>query len=347
MNLKKSYKILITLGPSSLNKNFLQFIKKFPVSYLRINMSHINVYNLQKTINFIRKYNKKTPICIDTEGAQIRTKVRKERFLKFGQKIKITNIKGDINLYPEFIYKQIKINDILNIGFHNLKIKIIKNKNNILCKVLSSGKLENNKGVHIENRKIKLNYLTKKDFEAIKIGEKFKIKNYALSFTNSTDDIMKFNNLLKGKNKIFKIETLKAIKNFRSILKKGNYFLIDRGDLSRELPIERIPSLQRHIIRESKALDTPVYVATNLLESMIENMNPTRAEVNDVVSSLLHGANGLVLAAETAIGKYPKECVSFVKKCIETRDDFLKFGIKANKINIDNKIPRLSTKISK
>ena len=313
--MKKKIKIICTLGPKSLNKEFLKFSKN-KINLLRLNMSHLSLDNLKKSIKFIKKHTK-IPICIDTEGAQIRTKVRKERFLKFDQKIKITNIEGDINLYPESIYKQIKINDILNIGFNNLKVKVIKNKNNILCKVLSSGKLENNKGVHIENRKIKLNYLTKKDFEAIKIGEKFKIKNYALSFTNSTDDIMKFNNLLKGKNKIFKIETLEAVKNFKSILKKGNYFLIDRGDLSKDVKVENIPIVQRNLFKLKKNYkNKKMFVATNLLESMLENNYPTRGESNDIFNSLEMGAEGLVLAAETAIGKYPKDAVIFLQKMI-------------------------------
>ena len=314
--MKKKIKIICTLGPASLNKEFLKFAEN-KISLLRLNMSHISLNNLEKKIKFIKKHTS-IPICIDTEGAQIRTKVRKKKFLGFKQRIKITNKKGAINLYPEFIYKQIKINDILNIGFNNLKLKVIKIKNNILCKVISSGKLENNKGIHIENRKIKLNYLTQKDFGAIRIGKKFKIKNYALSFTNSTDDIINFNKLLKGKNKIFKIETLKATKNFRTILKKGDDFLIDRGDLSKDIKVETIPIVQRNLFKlKKKFKDKKIFVATNLLESMLENNYPTRGEVNDIYSSLEMGADGLVLAAETAIGKYPKDAVIFLQKIIK------------------------------
>lgn len=314
--MKKEIKIICTLGPASLNKKFLKFGKN-KISLLRLNMSHLSLNNLEKKIKFIKKHTN-IPICIDTEGAQIRTKVRKEKFLRLNQRIKISNIKGAINLYPEFIYKQIQINDILNIGFDNLKLKVLKKKNNILCKVVSSGKLENNKGIHIENRKIKLNYLTQKDFEAIRIGKKFKIKNYALSFTNSTDDIINFNKLLKGKNKIFKIETSKAVKNFGRILKKGNYFLIDRGDLSKDIKVENIPIIQRYLFKLKKQFkDKKIFVATNLLESMLENNYPTRGEVNDIYNSLEMGADGLVLAAETAIGKYPKDAVIFLQRIIK------------------------------
>lgn len=314
--MKKKIKIICTLGPRSLNKEFLKFSEN-KIHLFRLNMSHLNLNNLIESIKFIKKYTK-IPICIDTEGAQIRTKVRREKFLKFDQKIKITSTKSGINLYPESVYKQIKTNDILNIDFNNLKLKVIKKKNNLLCKVLSPGKLKNNKGVHIENRKIKLNYLTKKDFEAIKIGERFKIKNYALSFTNTEDDVIKFNNLLKNKNKIFKIENLKAVKNFKSIIKKGNYFLIDRGDLSKDVRVENIPIVQRKLFKlKKKFKNKKIFVATNLLESMVENNYPTRGEANDIFNSLEMGAEGLVLAAETAIGKYPKDVVIFLQKMIK------------------------------
>ena len=158
------------------------------------------------------------------------------------------------------------------------------------------------------------NYLTNKDFEAIKIGKRFKIKNYALSFTNSVDDILKFNKLLKNENKIFKIETSKAIKDFKQIVKKGKIFLIDRGDLSKDVKVENIPIVQRELFKMKK--NKKIYVATNLLESMLENSYPTRGEANDIYSSLEMGANGLVLAAETAIGDYPVESIDMINSII-------------------------------
>jgi len=322
--MKKNIKIICTLGPASLNKDFLKFSKN-KISLLRLNMSHLSTKNLEKAIKFIKKYTK-IPICIDTEGAQIRTKIRKNRFFKINQKLTIYSTKNSINLYPEEIYEQIRVNDVLNVGFKNLRLRVINKKQHILCKVISPGKLENNKGVHVENRKIRLNYLTKKDFEAIKIGKKYNIKNYALSFTNSTNDIIKFNSLLKNYNKIFKIETLQAIKNFKSILKKGNFFLVDRGDLSKDVNIEKIPIVQRNLFKLKKNIkNKKIFVATNLLESMLENNYPTRGEANDIYNSLEMGAEGLVLAAETAVGKNPKEAVIFLEKMIKV---FNKKGIK-------------------
>ena len=147
---------------------FLKFSNN-KIKSLRLNLSHLTINKLIKNIKFIKK-NSKIPICIDTEGAQIRTKVKKEKYYRLGQNLKISKLNGNFCLYPENVYSQLKINDILNIGFSNLNLRIINLKNKILCKVIKNGKLENNKGIHLQNRKIKLNYLTKKDFKAIESG---------------------------------------------------------------------------------------------------------------------------------------------------------------------------------
>lgn len=314
-----SIKIICTLGPSSINKKFFKFAKKNNVYLLRLNMSHLSIKELIKSIKYIKK-NTKLPICIDTEGAQIRTKAKKINFYQVGDKVKIGEKNSDLSLYPKEIEKKIKAKDILNLGFENLKVRVLNiKKKNILCKVISAGKLENNKGVHIENRTIKINYLTEKDKEAIAVGKKYRIKNYALSFTNSAEDIKKFQQLLPTENKIFKIETLKACKNFKKMVKLANNFLIDRGDLSKDVKIENIPSIQRDLFRMKKLKkNTKIYVATNLLESMIKNSFPTRGEANDIFNSLEMGADGLVLAAETAIGSNPIQTVNFLKKMIIT-----------------------------
>jgi len=321
---KKIY-ILCTLGPSSLNKKFLNFTKG-KTSLLRLNMSHIKLKKLKSHINFIKK-NTSTPICIDTEGAQIRTRTYKRNFFKIGQIFKIYKTSGKIMLYPPEVFNKLKISDELDIGFNNLAAKIIfKNKKYLSLKTTSSGALESNKGVHIKNRLIKLNYLTKKDFEAIKLAKKFKIKNFALSFTNTTEDIKKFNKILPNQNKIFKIETKQAFKNINKFFKLANNFLIDRGDLSKSIKIENIPLAQRKIIKLSKKYrGKNIFVATNFLEAMIENQSPTRAEANDIYSSLEMGAKGLVLAAETAIGKFPDKAVIFLHNMIKIYKNKKKF----------------------
>jgi len=305
--------IFCTVGPGSLNKSFLNFSRK-NINLLRLNMSHVDIKNLPKTINFIRKYTN-TPICIDTEGAQIRSKVIKNMTYKKNLKLNIFLKKGNFKLYPPEVFYNLKKNDILDVGFEGLKIKIVKiAKEQIKCIVIEPGKLENNKGIHVVNRKFKLNFITKKDQEAIEIGKKNKIKYFALSFVNSSDDIKKFNKILKTEKKIFKIETENAMKNIDSILKAGDNFLIDRGDLSKEIKIENIPLAQRLILKKAKKFNKKVYIATNFLESMIYKNFPTRAEVNDIYNAIELGSAGIVLAAETAIGKYPIECVNLIKK---------------------------------
>ena len=315
--MKKRHEIWATLGPSSLNKDFLKFCKN-KVSLLRLNMSHINVKRLPKIISFVKK-NSNIPICIDTEGAQIRTKVKKNKFYKKNSKIIIGHSNHDFDLYPNGVISKIKVGNILDIGFDGLIIKVIKKKElKLKCKVLSSGKLKNNKGVYCKNKKIVLKCLTEKDFRAIKIAKTLYINNFALSFTNSVADIAMFNKLLPKKNKIYKIETLKAVKNIKNILKLGDNFLIDRGDLSKEVKIENIPIFQNYIIKEALMQKKNIFVATNFLESMLSNDFPTRGEVNDIFNTLDKGATGLVLAAESAIGKNPKNSVNYLKKIINS-----------------------------
>ena len=320
--MKKKIDIFCTLGPSSLNRKFLKF-SNANVSLLRLNMSHIKINKLKNTIKFIKKFSK-TPICIDTEGAQIRSKIKKIKYLKSNnQTINIYKNTGNFNIYPSEVFNKIKKNDIMDVGFDGLKIKVIRvKKNKLNCKVLKDGLLENNKGIHIENRKIKLNFITEKDKKAILIAKTMNIKHYALSFTNTYKDILKFNKLLKSEIKIFKIETKSAINGLKKIINRGDRFLIDRGDLSKDISVEMLPTIQRKILKIAKIKNKKVYVATNFLESMVKNKYPNRGEANDIYNTLETGAAGLVLAAETAIGKYPEECVVFLKKMIKT---YLKF----------------------
>jgi len=316
--MKKKIKIICTLGPSSLNSKFLEYSRK-NVDLLRLNMSHLGISDLKKNISYIKRKTN-CPICIDTEGAQIRSKFTKRKFLKKNSLVYIKkNKKKDLNLYPEYIKDKLGLDDILNIGFEGLKIKIIKKKNDfLLAKVINQGYLENNKGIHLENRKVKLKCLTEKDIEAIKIGKLNNINNFALSFTNSLDDIRYFNKLTNNNiNNIFKIETKQSINEFKKIIKEGNNFLIDRGDLSKDISVYKIPETQRRLINIKKHYkNKKIYIATNLLESMIINNYPTRAEANDIYSCIEMGADGLVLAAETAVGKNPIECIKFIKEMI-------------------------------
>ena len=321
----KKVKIICTLGPASFSKPILKLLSKEKVDIFRINLSHTNTDQIEKKIKYL-KQNKIKNICIDTEGAQIRTThTKKIYFIKKNSKIKIYNkdiLSNDkkIYLYPYFDLNSLELGTKIDIGFNSLSVKVIKKnslKGYLLCKVLEEGYLDSKKGVHI-NSKINLPCLTEKDRYALKLAKKLKIKYYAISFVNSHNDLVMVRKIT-GNNSfiISKIETENAITNIDKITKKSDALLIDRGDLSRYVPIEKIPMAQEMIINKSIRLNKPTYVATNLLESMIKENQATRAESHDVYSSLKEGAKGLVLAAETAIGKNPVECVRFIKRCIK------------------------------
>ena len=318
-------KIICTLGPSSFKPKVLKILKKEKVDIFRINLSHTKKDNIKKKIIFLKE-NKIKNICLDTEGAQIRTTETKKKYiLKKNSKVKVFNqtrlsTNKKIFLYPEFDLIKLKKGTVINIGFNNLSIKVIKknlHKKFLICKVEKEGILESKKGVHI-NSNIKLPPLTNKDIYGLKIAKKLGLKYFAISFVNNHSDIKIVKKII-GNNSIIisKIETTNALKNLIKIIKISNAILIDRGDLSRYVPIEEIPVKQNMIINKAKKFRKPVYVATNLLETMIKESLPTRAESQDIYSSLKQGTKGLVLAAETAIGKNPIQCVNFLKKCIK------------------------------
>ncbi len=319
-------KIICTIGPSSSSPSILKKLNKEGVNIFRINMSHTDLTKLPKTLSILQKHIDKDKICIDTEGAQLRTTlVKKKIYLKKNKIIKIFNDKNistkkKIFFYPKFDILSIPNNTKIYVGFGGIILKVInrnKNNNSLIAKVIEEGNLESNKGVHIDY-KINLSCLTEKDISAINYSMKRGIKNFAMSFVNSAKDIQSIRKIIGKKSfLISKIETLNAIKNLKKISTFSNAILIDRGDLSREVSIEKIPLAQKYIVDFAKKNSIPVYIATNLLETMVKDLSPTRAESHDIYSTLNQGAFGLVLAAETAIGKYPVECVKFLKKCIK------------------------------
>lgn len=311
--------IFATVGPSTLNKKFLTAINKRKVNLLRINLSHTKVKDLESTVNFIKRYTK-IPVCFDTEGAQIRTTsiFKNKMILKTNTSVfihKVKQSKKSFSLTPIESFDLINEGDILSIDFDSVQIKIIEKKNlSLKATVINGGSIAINKGVSV-NRQIKLASFTKKDIQAFKIAKDLKIKNIALSFASTGQDVKRLREIFKYPiNIISKIESKRGLKNLKNIISESNGILIDRGDLSREVPLENIPQTQKNIINVAKKMKKPVYVATNLLESMVIKRDPTRAEVNDIYNTLIDGANGLVLAAETAIGNYPLECINMISK---------------------------------
>lgn len=317
-------KILATIGPSSLNKTVIKKLSLNGVHLFRINLSHTKLDDVSNVIDKIKSWTD-VPICLDSEGAQVRNQDMESESVFFSKdsKVKISHepVIGNsntISFTPDTVSRQLIVNDIIRIDFNTLKLKVIEDKGDyLIANVEVAGSVGSNKATDI-SREMKLDALTHKDKEAFKIGLKKGITNFSLSFTHSAEDVNKVRALIgNDTNLISKIESIRGVLNLKEILPLVNQILIDRGDLSREVPIERIPFVQRLIISHAKSMNVPVYVATNLLESMIKASSPNRAEVNDVASTLLMGANGLVLAAETAIGNYPVEAVEMINSLIE------------------------------
>ena len=322
----KKIKIICTLGPSSFKKKVLNKLKEQNIDIFRINLSHTNKDQIKSKILYLKKNNVKN-ICIDSEGAQIRiTLCKKKKFLKVKKTIRVFNDNipsnsNNIFMYPKFNILSIKVNTKIFIGFNDLCLKVIKidkKKNCLVCNVVKAGFLESKKGVHIDSN-IELPALTEKDVYAFKLAKKLNLTYFAVSFVNSHKDIEEVRKIVGAKAFIIsKIETKKSLLNLLKISKVSNALLIDRGDLSRYIPIEQIPIVQEQIIKFNNKINKPTYVATNLLETMINEPLPTRAESHDIYSTLKQGAKGLVLAAETAIGKNPVGCVNFLEKCIKS-----------------------------
>jgi len=318
------YKLLVTLGPSSFEKKIVTQIEKENIYLFRINLSHTPIDLIEEIIDKIQHVTK-VPICLDSEGAQIRTQFVANDEILFNRedevKIHFNEVLGDsnnISFSPVNIARQLNVGDEIKIDFNSVEIKVVEKKGNYcIANVISGGKIGSNKAVDV-NRSLELEPITHKDKKAIEIGEKMGIRNYALSFAGSSKDVKMMRELTgKDTNIISKIESKKSLFNLSDIIDASNEILIDRGDLSREVEIEKIPFMQRRIISLGRSKNVPVHVATNLLESMTNGPQPTRAEINDVVSTLLMGANGLVLAAETAVGKYPIESVKMIRKLIK------------------------------
>lgn len=314
--------ILSTLGPSSLNGESIRRLDELGVGVFRLNLSHTPVAALEGLISLIREHSD-APICLDTQGAQIRTGSLAEGTitLETGAIIDLVPAPAEgqgsvLPLYPAWVLPNLMVGDLISIDFDSVPIQVIESGPTCRARVLSSGTVGSNKAVSVD-RGIVLPPLTDPDWDAIDVGLRLGVEYIALSFTHTKDDVLLLRNRVGPEVSIIaKIESRQSLENLDGILEAADAVLIDRGDLAREVPIENLPFIQKEVINRANKAQVPVYVATNLLESMVVNARPTRAEANDVINTLLDGADGLVLAAETAVGNYPVGCVSMIRSLI-------------------------------
>jgi len=310
--------LLCTLGPASLNDGVIQRLEELGVSLFRLNLSHTPRSDIASTLEFIQSRTR-VPICLDTEGAQVRSgslvdgKITlRENSLIRVHRHRVPGDSNNVNLNPPFVLDLLEIGDVLSMDDAILVQVLDIERGFATMRVLCGGDLGQNKAVTVQ-RDIPLPALTPKDREALRIARGLGIHHLALSFAHRAEDVDEIRAAFGGDAFVIsKIECNSGLKNLEAIAGKSDALLIDRGDLSRQVPIEQIPRVQKGIIRSAKATGIKVYVATNLMESMVTLPYPTRAEVNDVYNTLVDGADGLVLAAETAVGSYPIGCASMV-----------------------------------
>lgn len=319
--------ILCTLGPSSLNDRVIARMEELGVSIFRLNLSHISADTVGRQIEYLQQRTS-VPVCLDTEGAQIRTGylIENSIVLRENTTVRVPRfpVPGDahsFNLYPDSVLDVFEVGDFITIDTAVLTQVIDLEPEAVVLRVLMGGSVGRNKAATLE-RDIDLPPLTQKDQTAMEIGKGMGISHVALSFAHRASDVDVIRGLsAPNATVISKIECLPGLANLDAIAERSDALLIDRGDLSRQVPIEKIPLVQKKIISAGKAAGVPVYVATNLMESMTTQPEPTRAEVNDVFNTMLDGADGLVLAGETAVGKYPIGCVSMIRKLIHTFEE--------------------------
>jgi len=330
-------KIVATLGPASEDESILRAMIEAGLSVARINCSHGDWETRRNRIDLIRKlskeYSKPIGILVDLQGPKIRTGTLPDGvFIKQGDKIILTTQESYANyeVSPKIVYirnypqlpSEVEVGQriLLDDGMLRLKVVAIQG-NNVECSVIVGGELKSNKGVNLpESKQLGVEAITPKDredlVEAVKAGADF----IALSFVRTGDDIVELKQLIQAAQPkapvktIAKIEKPQAMDHLDEILAEVDGVMVARGDLGVELDPEKVPMLQKEIIRRSNLEDKFVITATQMMDSMIKNPFPTRAEVSDVANAILDGTDAVMLSGETAAGAHPVLAVDYMRK---------------------------------
>ena len=358
--MEKKAKIIATLGPAIFSESKLKTLVKSGVDAFRINFSH-NVTGIQKIVSKIRKIekalNKKLSIIADLQGVKLRIgKISAETInVKFNEKFIFDNNKkpGDQNrvsfLYPTILNK-LKVGNKILLDDGKFSFKVIKKiKNGVLTICQDQNcKIRSNKSVHLQNFFMPFNNLTRKDKTDIKTAKKLGCNWVALSYIQNAKLIAETRKLInKDMGVICKIENKTALKNINEIVNATDVIMIARGDLAIDIGHSEVPKVQLSLIKKCSQFSKSVIVATQMLESMIENNTATRAEINDIATAIFQGADTVMLSAEAAIGKFPSQAVSTMNQTIISTEKYKKEHIDDFKNSImSNKDPVKSILLS-
>lgn len=326
----KKTKIVATIGPASESEEIMTKLVKSGMNVIRNNLSHGNHEEHESRIKLARKISEKlnSPVAIlmDLSGPKIRIgdfidgeiKLKeKSKFILSTTQCEGTDKKVFVN-YSE-LHKEVKSGSIifLNDGKVKLQVESVSGKE-IHCIVLTGGSINGRRGVNIPGAYLKISSLTSKDKEDVKFGIKNDVDFIALSFVRKASDVLELKEILKKYNSnikiIAKIETEEALENLDEIIKVSDGIMVARGDLAVEIPPEKVPIVQKTIIKKCNNLGKPVITATQMLSSMVNSPTPTRAEVADIANAILDGTDAVMLSEETTIGKYPLEAVQVMSR---------------------------------
>ena len=326
-------KIVATMGPATADIAVLESLFNEGLDICRINFSHGDYEAVKQTISNIRVLNKKlnrhVGILADLQGPKLRIGIVKNNQVTLvnGNEINITTreCEGDEEriyiTYPQFP-QDVNVGETVLIDDGKLHLKVVETngKDNVRCLITVGGILSSKKGVNLPNTKISLPCLTVKDIRDLEFALEQDVDWVGLSFVRSVTDIVELKDIIKNKGKrtrvIAKIEKPEAIKEIDNIIDVSDGIMVARGDLGVELPMERVPLLQKMIVNKCIQIGKPVIIATQMMESMITSYTPTRAEVNDVANAVMDGADAVMLSAETSVGKFPAKVIEIMRRII-------------------------------
>ena len=338
MKFKKT-KIIATLGPASSSKEMIKKLIKSGVDVLRVNFSHATHDEVERIVDDVNELRKElgsnVTLLGDLQGPKIRIgELENDIELKKNQSLSICSNLSESNgidkifiSYPSFA-KDVKPGENILVDDGKLIFKVISTnkKDTVDIKVVQEGVLKPRKGVNLPNTKISQPALTEKDIDDAKFAVKKSFDWIALSFVRSKKDVLQLRDLIESQCDyhipiISKIEKPQAIEKIDSIIKVSNGIMVARGDLGIEIPAEEVPLNQKKIVAKCKKRGIPVVIATQMMESMIDSLTPSRAEVNDVANSVMDGADAIMLSGETSMGKYPCEVVKKIGDIIHGVED--------------------------
>jgi pyruvate kinase len=343
----KKTKIVCTVGPASHSRDTLRKMHRAGMNGARINTAYGTIDQYETMIGTIRKV-ADVPIIVDIKGPEIRLRVKKSRIVNKGDVLE-AGFKDEAISFSRNFLGNVDVGDNIVVDNGKLRLRITEKKESALRLVaLTPGEIDNGRGVNIPNKRLTVSTLSGRDREILFLAKENDVEFIALSFTRNARDLENLKKESRGfKGAIIaKIENSEGVDNFNEILYAADGIMVARGDLGVEIEPERVPLVQKSIIKQCNQTGKTVITATEMLESMMHNPVPTRAEVSDVANAILDGTEVTMLSGETAVGHYPVETVSMMTKIANETEKALKSHVEDQGfINISDTISRAIQRI--